>query len=161
MHNLFIVLCHSQDNLWQYSPLKGPHPKDFIVHYIGPVNHPFCLLYSILLPYLLQILAHFLFSLLYPFLGLFLIFPFFLLFLISIVSNSFPIFPNIPYQISYHPIYIVVLLYIFLVILLCNLLSSSFSLFFWPLLCIFSQTYLPTLAHSLDFLLVPKCLLLL
>ena len=63
---------------------------------------------------------------------------------------------NLLYQISYYPIYIVVLLYIFLVILFYDLLSSSFSLFFWPLLCILSQTYLPTLVYSPDFPLVSR-----
>jgi len=159
--NLFIVLCHSWGNSWQYPPLKGPYSKDFIVYHIGPVNYPFCFLYPIFLFYLLQILTHFLLSLLYPFLGLFLMFSFLLLFLISIVFNSFPIFPNILYQIFCYPIYTVVLLYIFLVILLCDFLSSSFSLFFWSLLCILFQTYLLILVHSPDFSLVPKCLLLL
>ena len=141
-------------------PFKDPCPKDFTAHYMDLVNCPFYLLYSIPLFHSYCFFAYLLCS---PYLlpGLFLISSFLLLFLISIISNSFPIFSNIPYQISCHSIYIVVLLYIFLVILFHDLLSSFSSLFFQPLLYIFSQIYLLILAHSPDFLLVPKCFFLL
>jgi len=79
----------------------------------------------------------------------------------SNVSNFFPIVPNILDQTSYHPIYIVSLLYISLVILLyetlCNLLFLSVLT---PLHTLF-QTYLLGLLHFLSSLLVLKYLLLL
>ena len=125
------------------------------------INYPSHLLHPIPLFYSSCVFAHLLLCLPHFLSGLFLMSPFLLLFLISIVSNFFPIFPNIPYQISCHSIHTVVLLYIFLVILLHNLLSSSSSLFFWPLLHILPQTYLLILVYSLDFSLVLKYLLLL
>ena len=128
---------------------------------MGLVNYPSHLLYPIPLFHSSCVFAHLLLCLSHLLPGLFLISSFLLLFLISIVSNSFLIFSNIPYQISCYPIYTVVLLYIFLVILLHNLLSSSSSLFFWPLLYILPQTYLLILAHFPDFSLVPKYFLLL
>ena len=119
----------SPSKFLQYPSLKDPCPKDFTAHYMDLVNCPFYLLHSIPLFHSYCFFAYLLCS---PYLlpGLFLISSFLLLFLISIISNSFPIFSNIPYQISCHSIYIVVLLYIFLVILFHDLLSSFSSLFF-------------------------------
>ena len=125
MSVLFIASCHSQGDLWQYPPLKGPCSKDFIVHYMGPVNCPFYF-YPIFLFYLLQILACFLLFLLHLFLRLFPKFFFLLFFLSSIISNFFPFSPSILYQISCHSIYITFLLYIFPAVLLYSLLCYSF-----------------------------------
>ena len=124
------VLARQNVKKTQYSSFKDPCPKDFTAHYIGLINYLSHFLHPILLFYLSCVFAHLLLCLPHLLPGLFLISLFLFLFLISIIFSFFPIFPNIPYQISCHPIHIVVLLYIFLVILLCDLLPSSSSLFF-------------------------------
>ena len=112
--------------------------------YKGLVGLPICLLCFIFLSY---------FSSFSLFLFWFLPFHF--------ISASFSLaFPSIPYQTSCHPIHIAVLLYICLVILSFYFLQYSFPLSIWFLCCIVLQILLPGLLHFLDFLLVPRYLLL-
>ena len=84
---------------------------------MGFINCPFHL-HSILLFYLLQILACFLLPLLHLFLGSFPKFFVLLSFLSSIVFNFFQFFPSISYQTSCYSIHIISLLCIFLAVLL-------------------------------------------
>ena len=160
MSVLFIAYCHSQGNSWQYLPLKGSCPKNFIVHCMGSVNCPFYL-HPILLFYLLQILACFLLPLLHLFLRLFPKFFVLLFFFSSIIFNFFLFFSSIPYQTSYYSICITSLLCIFPAVLFYSLLCYFFSLFIWHFLYILLQIYPLNLVHSPSFLLAPKCLPLL
>ena len=114
---------HSQGNSWQYTPFKGSYPKDFTVHYIGPIDYLFHLLYSTLLS-----LAPLFLVLPLPPPELFPMFFFPFVVFSSNISSFFPIIPNISDQISYHPIYIMSLLYIFLVVLLYETL---YNLLLW------------------------------
>ena len=154
MSVLFIASCHSQDDSWQYPSLKGSCSKDFIVHYMGPVDYPFHLLH----PTLLSLASQFLVLVLSPPKS-FPIFFFPPVVFSSNISSFFLIIPNTHDQISCHPIYIVSLPYIFLVVplyeTLCNL---PFLLILTPLY-ILLQTFLPSLLCSLNSPSVPKCLL--
>ena len=79
----------------------------------------------------------------------------------SNVSSFFPIVPNISDQISYHPIYIISLPYIFLVVLLYKTLYNLLFLLVLTFFYILLQISLPSPLYSLNSPLVPKCLLLL
>ena len=79
----------------------------------------------------------------------------------SIFSNFFPTVPNIPYQTSCYPIYIILLLYISLATVSLDFPSYSSSLSISLPLHIVPQIPLLIPVYFLSFPLVPKYLLLL
>ena len=154
MSVLFIASCHSQGDSWQYLPLKGPCPEDFIVHYMDLVGY----LFHLLCPTLLSLASQFLILVL-PLPELFPMFFFSSVVFSSNISSFFLIIPNTHDQISCHPIYIVSLPYIFLVVPLYETLCNLPFLLILTSLHILLQTFLPSLLCSLNFSSVPKCLL--
>ena len=123
---------------------------------MDPVGYPFHFLHSTLLSLALLFLV-----LALPSSELFPMFFFPSVIFSSNISSFFPIVPNTSNQISYHPIYIMSLLYIFLVILLYENLYNLLSLSILTPLHILLQTSLPSPLHSLNSPPVPKCLFLL
>ena len=147
---------YSWDNSWQYLFLKGLYSKDFIVYYIGPIGYPFHFFHCTLL----FLAPLFLVLVLSPPKS----FPMFFFSSVvfsSNISSFFPIVPNTPNQIFYHPIYIMSLPYIFLVVLLYKTLYNLLFLLVLTFFYILLQISLPSPLYSLNSPLVPKCLLLL
>ena len=123
---------------------------------MGPVDCPFCLLYP---TFLFLALLFLVLALPPPELFPMFFFPFVIF--SSNISSFFSIISNTPNQVSYHPIHIMFLPYIFLVVLLYETLYNLLSLLVLTLLYILLQTSLLSPLYSLNSSLVPKCPLLL
>ena len=105
---------------------------------MGPVDYLFHLFYSTLLSLAPLFLALSPFKSFPIFFFLFVVFP-------SNISNFFLIVPNTPNQISYHPIHIMSLPYIFLVVLLYETLYNLLSLL---ILCYETAPKKKALSHT-------------